>query len=190
MTGAPRLHCYTVEQYRIIEEDAGVRHEFLDGEIYAMAGGTPEHAAMSATVIGELHAQLRAGRCRVQTSDARVRVQATGLITYPDVSVVCGPVERDSEDPQGVTNPTVIVEVLSPSTEDYDRGLKPEHYQRIATLRDIVLVAHDRRQLEHWTRDAGEWSRIVVGPGGSIVLGSIAATLAVDDLYDVAERGA
>src|SRR5438128_717933 len=116
-----RLHHHSFRDYLAVEEVSTVKHEYLDGEIYAMAGGSVLHAALSAAMVAALHAQIR-GRCRVYSSDLRIRVRATGLATYPDVSVVCGPVKTDPESDDTVVNPTAVVEVLSPGTIDYDLG--------------------------------------------------------------------
>ena len=123
------------------------------GEIYGMAGGTPEHAAaLSAAVISALLTQLRGGPCRVYSSDLRVRVLATGLATYPDVTVVCGEAERDPESPTTIVNPRLVVEVLSDSTMDYDRGEKLQHYRQIPSLEGVVLVWHTQRRIDVWAR--------------------------------------
>ena len=119
---------YSWADYLALEESSNVKHEFLGGQIYGIAGGTPEHAALKAAITGLLFAQLRGGRCRLHDADLRVRVPETGLATYPDVTVACGPLERHPQDQDAVTNPTLIVEVLSRSTADYDRGDKFEHY--------------------------------------------------------------
>jgi Uma2 family endonuclease len=188
-TPAHRIH-YTWTEYLALEASSNVKHEYLDGQIYAMAGGTPEHAALAAAVIGLLFPQLREGRCRLYDSDLRVRVRATGLATYPDVTVVCGPRERDPEDEQAVTNPTLIVEVLSRGTEEYDRGDKLEHYKQLPSLREYVLVSHRERSLEVWRRDAGgAWTASVVERGVA-ELESIAARLDVRELYDAAAQPA
>ena len=148
-----------------------------------MAGGTPEHAALAVAVSAALFDQLSGGDCRVFSSDLRVRVRATGLATYPDVTVVCGALETDPENASTVTNPTVILEVLSPSTESYDRGEKLEHYRQIDSLREYVLVAHDRRRIEVWRRSAeGQWTRLV-SEGGTVELASIGCRLEVEGLY-------
>jgi Uma2 family endonuclease len=118
---------YTLEDYLGVEEMSAVRHELVDGQIFAMAGGTPEHAALSAAVLVVLGSKLLGGRCRPYSADLRIRVLATGLATYPDAAVICGEPERDPSSPTHVTNPTVVVEVLSTSTEEYDRGEKREH---------------------------------------------------------------
>ncbi len=165
-----------------------MKHEYLDGEIWAMAGGPPEHAALCAALILLVGAQLRGGPCRVYTSDLRVRVSATGLATYPDASVVCGELARDPESRTHVTNPIVLFEVLSPGTEDYDRGEKREHYQRIESLQAYVVLAQDRRHVELWQRCADRsWSHRVFGQRGTVDLVAIRCRLAVDELY--AEAG-
>lgn len=178
---------YAYADYLALERTSNVRHEFLGGQIYAMAGGTPEHAALAATIIGLLFPQLRNGPCRIHDADLRVRVRESGLTTYPDVTVVCGARELDSEDPHAITNPRLVVEVLSPSTEMYDRGDKLEHYKQLESLRQIVLVASRGRAIEVWSRDAElGWSRTAVGPGEIAQLTSIEATLDVDEVYDAA----
>ena len=118
-TTARRVH-YSYQQYVALEEESSIRHEYLDGEIYAMAGGSPDHAALAATVIALLRAQLPPG-CRVFPSALRVRVPETSLSTYPDISVVCGRTQRASDDALAVINPVLLVEVTSASTELYDR---------------------------------------------------------------------
>jgi Uma2 family endonuclease len=178
---------YTYGEYLALEASSNVKHEYLDGQIYAMAGGTPDHAALAATVIGLLFPELRKGRCRAHDSDLRVRVPATGLGTYPDVTVVCGPRERDAQDELAVTNPTLIVEVLSRSTEDYDRGEKFEHYKMLPSLRQYVLVSHRGHSVEVWTRDDhGEWASRVAERGDVAELPSIGARIDVSELYDAA----
>lgn len=180
---APRRR-FSFRDYLDLEETSNVKHEFFDGEIYAMAGGTPEHAALSMAIGALLFARLDGGPCRVYSSDLRVRSTTTGLTTYPDVTVVCGELERDPEGPSVVTNPTLVVEVLSPSTEDYDRGDKLAHYREIASLRQIVLVAQDRRRVETWSRAPEGWHHRVFEAQASVALDAIGATLAVDELYD------
>lgn len=177
---------YTYTEYIAFERSSNVKHEFLGGQIYAMAGGTPEHAALAAAVIGLLFPALRAGTCRAHDADLRVRTPS-GLTTYPDVTVVCGPRELDAEDPLAVTNPTVIIEVLSRSTEEYDRGDKLDHYKSLSSLRQYVLVSHRERRLEVWTRSGGgEWQSLVAKAGDIASLASIDAELDVQELYDAA----
>jgi Uma2 family endonuclease len=177
------LHRYTYREYLALEESANVRHEFFDGEIYAMAGGTPEHAAICANVTTSLNVQLRGKGCRVHSSDLRIRVLETGLATYPDVTVVCRQAELDPENRQTITNPTVLVEVLSPSTAAFDRGEKLSHYKRIGSLREIVLVAHDERLVEVWRREAsGSWAR-GEARSGSVTLDSIGCVLELEDVF-------
>lgn len=177
---------YSFDEYVDLEETSPVRHEFLDGEVWAMAGGSPEHAAVAANVVRLLGQALLRRQCRVYTSDLRIRVAATGLGTYPDASVICGEVSLDPEDRKGhtVLNPIVLVEVLSPSTEAYDRGEKLAHYKRIESLREVILVAHDDRRIDLWRRVDGRWTQITHRPGDGVRLESLGGIeLAVDDVY-------
>lgn len=175
---------FSYAEYMRFEESSNVKHEFLDGQIYAMAGGTPEHAALAAAVIGFLFPALRGGPCTAYDADLRVRTPS-GLATYPDVTIVCGPIQRDPGDEQAITNPTLIVEVLSRSTEEYDRGDKFEHYKSVPSVREYVLVSHRERRLEVWSRGQDDgWTCSLVHDGGVARLTSIDAVLAVRDLYE------
>jgi len=181
---------YTLEDYLGVEEMSGVRHEFFDGQIFAMAGGTPEHAALSAAALVLLGSKLLGGRCRLYSADLRIRVLATGLATYPDAAVICGDVVRDPHSPSHVTNPSVIVEVLSPGTEEYARGEKREHYQQIEALREYILIAQDHRRIEVFVRTApAEWEHHVYGSGQLVALPSLRFTFSTDELYDAAGVG-
>jgi len=181
----PTPHEYTYADYLALEQASNVKHEFLDGEIYAMAGGTPTHAALAAVVSSVLHQQLRGGPCRVFSSDLRVRVLATGLATYPDVTVICGELEVDPENRDTAVNPRVVVEVLSDSTEKYDRGVKLQHYRQIPSLGAVVLVWQHERRIEVWERAADEtWAAHASVAGETARIATIAATLAVDEIYD------
>jgi Uma2 family endonuclease len=183
VTSAHRVR-YTYAQYLALEKASNVKHEYLDGQIYEMAGGTPQHAALAAAVVGLLFPALRDRGGRTHSADLRVRVRATGLATYPDVTVVCGPRECDPDDDDAVNNPTMIVEVLSPSTEEYDRGEKFDHYKRIESLREYVLIAQDRREVEVWTRGAeGSWGHRRFADGDAAALDSVGAVLDVAALY-------
>jgi Uma2 family endonuclease len=181
--GRPAHRRYTIGEFVRLEEYSNVRHEYLEGQIYAMAGGTPEHGARAANVIGLLTAQLRGRPCRVQTSDVRIRVKATGLDTYPDVSVVCGHEERDPDDSDAIANPVLLVEVLSPSTEEYDRGEKLDHYKRLESLREVVFVAHDQWRVELIQRQGSGWVSTIAGKGQSVSLASVGCDLPVDEIY-------
>lgn len=181
---------YDWREYLALESASNVKHEYLGGQIYAMAGGTPAHAALQVAVPNLLFPQLRAGRCRALGSDLRIRVLATGLATYPDVTIVCGPREVDPDDKNSVTNPTLLVEVLSPSTEEYDRGEKFAHYKRIPTLRQYVLVSQGEPRVEVWTCDAdGTWTVAVSTDGEVADLTSIGSKLDVRELYEAAAEG-
>ena len=178
---------YGLREYLSFEASSNVKHEYLGGQIFAMAGGTPEHAALAAAFLGQLYVQLRAGRCRPYDADLRVRVRDADLLTYPDVTIVCGPVERDPDDPLSAVNPSVLVEVLSESTERYDRGAKFEHYKKLASLQQYVLVSHAERQVEVWTSGVGTaWTCQVAREGEVARLSSVGARVDVRELYDAA----
>lgn len=176
---------FTFEDYLLLEETSRAKHEFLNGHVWAMAGGTPEHGAVAANLIALLANQLRDRPCRVFTSDVRVRVKATGLGTYPDVSVVREELKTDPEDRKGntVVNPIVIVEVLSPSSEDYDRGEKLAHYKQIDALREIVLVAHEERRIEIWRREGERWLLLVARGDELARLESLGCDLPLAEVY-------
>jgi Uma2 family endonuclease len=173
------------DEYLALEETSPVKHEFLDGHVWAMAGGSPDHGAVAANVIALLSSQLRERPCRVFTSDVRIRVKATGLATYPDVSVVCGKQETDPDDAKGntVTNPCLLVEVLSPSTEDYDRGEKLAHYKQIPSLQELVLVAHEEDRIELWRREADRWRLDVFRGEAAVPILSLSCQLPLRDVY-------
>jgi Uma2 family endonuclease len=184
MAESARRPRYSLEEYVILEEMSNVRHEYVDGHIFAMAGGTPEHGGLCANVIALLSNALAGRPCRVFTSDVRVRVRVTGLDTYPDASVVCGRAERDAEDPNALTNPVVLVEVTSTSTAAYDRGEKLEHYKRIPSLQEVLIVAHDGIRVDVWRHRSGEeWAAESAGSEGRMRLQSLSCELAVAEIY-------
>jgi Uma2 family endonuclease len=176
---------FSFDEYVELEAIATGKHEFLDGEVWAMAGGSPAHAAIAGNLIRLLGQALLGRPCRVFTSDLRIRVRETGLATYPDASVVCGAIELDPDDHRGhsVSNPIVLVEVLSPSTEDYDRGEQLAHYKRIPSLREIVLVAHDEPRVDIWRRLDDRWTLLSFRAGEAVVLDSLTIELPVADVY-------
>lgn len=180
-------HRYTWEQYLLLEGDSELKHEFWNGEIYAMAGGTAAHSALAVNVTVELGSQLRGRACRVYNSDLRLRVQTSGLATYPDVSVICGDLVFEPSDKNNTTvlNPTVIVEVLSDSTEEYDRGGKFEHYQRVESLKEYVLVSQHEPLIELFRRrgEGAAWERYEARAGERVELTSIGCRLETDAVY-------
>jgi Uma2 family endonuclease len=175
---------YTFAEYLALDERSEARYEFVNGEVFAMSGGTLEHSRIAANLIASLGAQLLGRPCVVYTSDARVRVQATGLATYPDVSVVCGSIERDPESRNTITNPVVLIEVLSDSTEGYDREEKFSHYRRIGSLREYLLVSQRERRVEHFSRNADDsWTLRDVTSPEVVRIPSIGCVLALDVVY-------
>jgi Uma2 family endonuclease len=187
MSVSVRHHQHSFRDYLAVEEISRVKHEYLDGEIYAMAGGSILHAALSAAMLAELHRQL-GGRCRVYSSDLRIRVRATGLASYPDVTVVCGAAETDPESGDTVVNPRLVVEVLSPGTMEYDVGEKFEHYRQIASLEAVVYVSQDQRRIEVRENLAGTWRTSLSGPSQRATIAALGVEIDVDALY--ADAGA
>ncbi|HEX5061002.1 MAG TPA: Uma2 family endonuclease, partial [Kofleriaceae bacterium] len=175
----------TVEEYVALEELSNVKHEYIDGLILAMSGGTLEHSRLGVAVIGQLLAQLQGRSCYVFSSDARVQVAGGELITYPDVSVCCGTPREGGQDPLAMQNPTVIIEILSPRTEKYDRTTKFARYQQIESLQEYVLVSQSECRVEVFRQlDDRSWSdAVVAGPGERAALRSIACELDIDELY-------
>jgi len=172
------------ETYLTIEREADRKHEWLDGRIYPMAGGTIAHGQLTAQAIMELGRLASGCGCRVFSADVKIRVLATGLATYPDASVVCGPIERDPRDRNNVINPAVLVEVLSDSTEGYDRGEKFEHYRQIPSLRDFVIVSQHKAHVEVYSRDErGRWVLSTAGAGESFSLTAMHGAIEVDRVY-------
>ena len=183
---------YSTEEYLTFEREAGERHEYLDGFIYAMAGESPLHADISANLVGLVHEQLRDSSCRVRTKDAKVRSGPTqrrmmkGLFSYPDVVVIGGEPQYHDEHRDVVINPTVIIEVLSESTEARDRGVKFHRYQTWSpTLTDYVLVSQEMPLIEHFERQPdGSWTlRIYQGIEESFKIKSINCALKLADVY-------
>ncbi len=167
MTGSPLSHHdYTFADYLALERDSEIKHEFDAGEILAMAGGTARHSALAANIVIAL-GNSRPSGCIVFQSDMRIRIAATGRATYPDASMVCGPLAYDPEDAAHttITNPTLLVEVLSVTTEKGDRGNKWMHYQRIPSLHEYVLVEQQPRVEIYRRMPSGTWEYLEVREG-------------------------
>lgn len=151
---------FTIEEYLRLEADALEKHEYCDGKILAMAGGSPEHSLVIANVIREIGNQLKGKSCRVYDSNLRIRIPRKTLYIYPDISVICGAIEFDPRDVNrgSILNPQVIVEVLSPSTEAYDRGEKFERYRSLDSMQEYVLVSQITPRIEIFLRHPdGAW---------------------------------
>lgn len=173
----------TYAEYLELERSTDMRHEYLAGEAWMMSGGTPRHAGIKTNLTVAVAASLRKSPCRTYDADLKIRVVATGLATYPDLSVICGGLETHPEDPNAAVNPTALFEVLSPSTEARDRGGKFQHAQQIPSLRHYVLVSQDEPLVEVYSRSEGGWLYTTHRAGEQIALTGLGATLAVDDLY-------
>lgn len=180
---------YTVEDYYFIDAGSPIRHEYFHGEIYAMSGGTRVHARIAGNVFAAFHTALRGTACEPFSSDMRLTTPS-GLYTYPDVSVVCGQREVIGlEERTTLLNPVVLVEVLSDSTRQYDRGEKFEMYRSIASLRDYVLIEQSRPWVEHRRRSPeGEWTSFTAQSLDQVVrLASIEVDLPLAGIYERVE---
>jgi Uma2 family endonuclease len=145
-------------EYLALERQSEEKHEYLGGEIFALSGASVEHNRIVWNIAGALYSQLRGRPCEAFIGDMRIRVAATGLYTYPDVVVVCGEPQLEAAELDTLLNPTLIVEVLSPTTEAYDRGKKFAHYRTIESLAEVVLVSQERIEVERFSRQsAGGW---------------------------------
>ncbi len=175
----------TQEEYLAFERESEVKHEYVAGEIIAMAGASRRHNLIQMDTGTTLNLQLRERDCEIYPSDMRVKVGALSIYTYPDITVVCGDSELEDAEQDTLLNPTVIIEILSPSTERYDRELKFHRYQLIRSLRDYLLIAQDRPAIEHYVRgDDRRWSlSLHAGLSERVTLRSIDCSLALAEVY-------
>lgn len=174
----------TPDEYLRFEREAETKHEFIDGDIVSMAGGSERHALVSANAITTLGSRLAGSGCRVYTSDLRVCVRDR-LFAYPDVTVVCGPRAFTDERRDTITNPTVLVEVLSPSTRNYDRGEKGFLYRSLRSLREYLIIDPDTITIEHYRRASGdEWLLTpITDAAATMRLESLGCDVPVSDIY-------
>lgn len=182
----PRL---TPEDYLALERSADFKSEYFNGEIFAMTGASEPHNLVVINTIRELSTQLKKRPCKVYANDMRVKVDPTGLYTYPDVVVTCGKAQFDDTHLDTLLNPILIVEVLSDSTEAYDRGRKFEHYRKLESLAEYVLIAQNRPHIESYRRQADQqWLLTECSePDGTLRLPSIDCALALAEIYDKVE---
>ena len=188
MSSQPKPYL-TSEEYLILEREAETKSEYYNGEIFAMAGASRVHSQVSANIIIALGTRLKGRPCIVYGSDMRVRVTPTGLYTYPDVVVVCGKARFEDKHTDTLINPQVLVEVVSPSTEAYDRGTKFAYYRTLESLTDYVLVSQDFLLIEHYTRQPDNRWLLTAYEGleAVAVLSSIDCELPLAEVYDKVE---
>ena len=172
----------TPEEYFVWEEQQEVKHEYFDGEVFAMSGGVPNHSKIAVNLTILLGNHLEDSGCQLFNSDARIKLQESEKYTYPDLSVTCD--ERDQNTPQYITYPCLIVEVLSPSTEAYDRGDKFELYRKSSSLREYALVSVDKIAIDlHRKDDLNRWQSIYFRAGDTVELESINLTFPIERVY-------
>jgi Uma2 family endonuclease len=179
---------YTPGEYLALERAAEFKSEFFDGQIYAMTGASRNHNRVAGNAFAALHAQLRGRPCEAFIGDMRVKVNATGLYTYPDVVVVCGGPRFEDDQVDTLLNPTVVIEVLSESTERYDRGEKFAHYRRLDSLQEYVLIAQLQVRVERYVRQGEQWLLSEIGdPDDEVEVGAIGCRLALREIYERVE---
>lgn len=185
MSVQPIQH-WTQADYLAFERSHPNKHEFVDGRVVLQAGGSRNHALIGTNVTSSLHQQLRARPCLVYASDMRVVIPQARRYVYPDINVVCGSVSFEDPFDDTLTNPTLIIEILSPSTEWYDRGKKFQAYQTIESFQEYLLIAHDAIMVEHFVRRADKlWTfDVITDPTAVITLTSIECTLRIEDVYE------
>ncbi|MEQ1824471.1 MAG: Uma2 family endonuclease [Pirellula sp.] len=185
MSTVTKPNWFSYAEYLERERVASTKSEYHAGEIFSMAGGSRKHNTISGNVFAALHAKLSGAPCRPFMSDQRMRISKLDMGTYPDVSVVCGELEGDKVDPDAITNPSVLVEVLSPSTESYDRGKKFSFYRQIDSLNEYVLVSQEEPVVERFKRQPnGDWLLSVYqGLDATLSLESIQTNLPLKDIY-------
>jgi Uma2 family endonuclease len=178
----------TPSEYLAFERASETKNEYIDGFLVAMSGATPRHVLITVIISAEIHRQFKGRPCRVFTQDLRVRVAEAGMYAYPDIAAVCGEPEFEEGALDVLTNPTLIVEVLSESTEAYDRGRKFACYRQRASLQEYVLVAQDRVSVERYSRQDNFWVLTEATSLDDVLdLPSIGCTLALRDVYDKVE---
>ncbi len=189
MTAAKPSHYITEEEYLALERVSIAKHEYYNGRIYAMTGAKEPHNLINGNTLATLHSQLRRKPCRIYSSDMRVKVIKTGLNTYPDIVIICGQPQFTDPTHDTITNPVVIIEILSDSTERYDRGMKFQNYRTIDTLRDYILVAQNHYHIEHFSRqEGGLWVLQEATNDEDIIrISSVECTLSLQDVYEKVE---
>ncbi len=176
---------YNADQYLALEEGAEYRSQFYFGEIFAMAGASRRHNLASGNVLASVHSQLKGRSCEVYQNDMRVKV-LPDFYTYPDIVIVCGEPEIEKRNGDNLLNPTVLIEVLSPSTEKFDRGDKFRFYRLMPSLKEYVLVSQDRVNVEHFYRqEDNSWLFTSLDDEGDVLeLPSVSCSVSVKDIYD------
>lgn len=181
--GEPAKRQLSYDEYLALTASEEGSFEYHDGVVVAMAAPSPEHARLMGRLVELVRAGLGARPCTALPAGLKIRVEATNRTLLPDVTVVCGPLERSGVDEAAITNPIVVFEVLSPTTEDYDRGSKFHHYRRVPALSEYVLVAQDRRFISVCRRAGDLWAFQDLGPRDSVRIEALDIELSIDAIY-------
>lgn len=184
--GALPLSAMTESEYFLFEAQSKGRHEYYRGEVFAMAGGSVEHAQIIGNVAGELRQRLKGQACQASGSDLRIHIEAAGLYTYPDVSVVCDQLQYYNGRKDTIINPVVLIEVLSPNTESYDRGEQFNFYRKIPTLQEYILISSTKMQVQHFRlQSGGQWLLTIYNQAEEeLLIDSIQELIPLKELYD------
>jgi Uma2 family endonuclease len=182
---------YTLAEYQALEQDSEAKHEYFQGEIFAMAGASIRHNEICGNLYHALRKTLQGHPCRSYLSDQRFSIRPAGLYTYADTTVICGPLQVDERDSEAIVNPQVIFEVLSPSTENYDRGKKWEFYQQLDSLREYVLVSQDEPKITRYflDKDGGWHYSLITGLDQTLHLKSLDCDMKMAEIYDNVQFG-
>ena len=185
MSAIPKKKKLTEDEYLVIENEAVFKSEFYNGEMFAMSGASHHHNNLQINLIVELGGRLKGGKCRVYGSDLRVKVKRTGLYTYPDVVIACDPEVEKKLGVETLLNPQVVFEILSKSTESYDRGTKFQQFQRLPSVMEYVLVSQDRMVIERYVRQPDEtWNlKTFDDPSGQFSLATVKVKIPLADIY-------
>ncbi|RPD46588.1 MULTISPECIES: Uma2 family endonuclease [Chitinophagaceae] len=185
MSAVPATKYITVEAYLLQEETASEKHEYFGGEVFAMSGGSINHNTISVNMIGEINAFLKGKNCQVFNSDQKIHIESNGLFTYPDISIVCDGIKRFENRNDVITNPSVIIEVLSPSTSGYDRGQKFKLYRDIPSLKEYILISSTEMLVEQYSKQSEHiWSfRETKDSSASLQIETIGFSCPLDEVF-------
>lgn len=175
---------YTPQEYLQLEEHSDTKHEYYQGEIFAMAGASREHNEIARNLFARLFNELQGGNCKAYNSDTRIKIQATGFYTYPDVAVACKPLNYEADKLETLLNPRVLIEVLSPATEDHDLGFKLKHYRKLPSVQEVLFFSQVEPQVDHYIRHGDEWRLVSqTGLDESVEFPSLACQIPMRLIY-------
>ncbi len=183
---AKKLNDISIEEYIALEKEAETKYEYHDGTVYAMAGGTIEHGLICGNIFGEIRSALRSKKsnCRPVNSEVKLHIQSINRFLYPDTMVICGKIEQSTDEINSITNPSLIVEVLSKSSASYDRGDKFYFYRQIESLQEYIIIEQEKAQIEIYKREAELWKITrISGMKSKLYLSALDISIDVEEIY-------